>query len=269
MTLSDEEKLTLAQAANTLENPSFTSNLTKTIGSTVETAMGILPNQLSNSLTEITRTALEKSLNGALFTLKPAKQRKPLNKTHQLLTGISGGVGGAFGIAALTIELPVSTTLMLRSIAEIARSCGEDINSAETKMACLEVFALSDTAKKHGSETGYYAVRSLLAKSLSDAATHITTQGLGQQGSPALVKFINKIAARFSIPISEKIAAQSIPAIGAIGGASINLMFMRYFQEIARAHFAIRQLEKKHNPALVKKTYEKIVLNQKNASILR
>lgn len=269
MSLSDEEKLILTRSANTLENPSFTSNLTKTIGRTVETALGILPNQLSSSLTDITRTALEKSLNGALFTLKPVKQGKPFNKTHQLLTGISGGVGGAFGIAALTIELPISTTLMLRSIAEIARCCGEDINSAETKMACLEVFALSDTAKKHGTETGYYAVRSLLAKSLSDAATQITTQGLGQRGSPALVKVINKIATRFSIPVSEKIAAQSIPAIGAIGGASINLMFMRYFQEIASAHFTIRQLERKHNPALVKKIYEKIVLDQKKASVLR
>jgi hypothetical protein len=39
----------------------------------------------------------------------------------------TGGVGGLFGLPALAIELPISTTIMLRSIADIARSEDEDI----------------------------------------------------------------------------------------------------------------------------------------------
>jgi hypothetical protein len=47
-------------------------------------------------------------------------------------------------------------------IADIARFYGENLRHGNTKMACLEVFALSETTR-HGSETGYYAIRSILA----------------------------------------------------------------------------------------------------------
>ncbi len=146
---------------------------------------------------------------------------------------------------------------MLRSIADIARSHGENINQPETKLACLEVFALSSgDSKDNNSETGYYAIHSLLAKSISDAVSQLTAQELSRQRSPALIKILNTIAARFSIPVSEKIAAQSIPVIGAIGGASINFMFIKYFQEIAEAHFTVRSLENKHTQAVVKYNFE-------------
>lgn len=262
MTLSPEDQQQLALAAKILEHPAFMSSLTRKMGRTVEKVIGILPDQLSGSITNITRTALEKSLEGALFTLKPKKTSGKYPKTHQWLAGLSGAVGGSFGLAALAVELPLSTTIMFRSIAEIARNNGEDIQSPATKMACLEVFALSDATNKPSSETGYYAIRSLLAKSLSDAASQISVQGLNLQGSPALVNAINKIAARFSIPVSEKLAAQSVPIIGAIGGATVNLLFIRYFQEIADAHFTIRRLERKYSPKTIKKMYQKIIAKQ-------
>ena len=43
-----------------------------------------------------------------------------------VLSAASGAAGGAFGLASLPVELPVSTTIMLRSIADIARAEGED-----------------------------------------------------------------------------------------------------------------------------------------------
>ncbi len=261
MKLAPHDVLILHAAADLLENPSFSSKVTKTVGSTIEKTIAILPTQVSLSLNDITRTALEKSLEGAIFTLSSRESSKPYKKTHQFLAGLSGAIGGAFGFAAITAELPLSTTIMLRSIAEIARYHGENVSHANTKMACLEVFALSDSAK-HGSETGYYAIRSLLAKSLSDAATQLATPSLSKETAPLISKAINQIAARFSIPITEKIAAQSIPVIGAIGGASINLMFIRYFQGLAHAHFALRHLERKYTPELVKLNYQKWVARQ-------
>ena len=257
MQLSPKDQLKLAHAVNILGNPSFTNKVTKTVGRTVEKAVGILPDQFTKSLTQITRKALDKSLEGALLTLPQRKHRNAWKKTHQLLACASGAVGGAFGLPALAIELPVSTTIMLRSIADIARSHGENINQPETKLACLEVFALSSgDSKDNSSETGYYAIRSLLAKSISDAVSQLTTQELSRQSSPALIKILNTIAARFSIPVSEKIAAQSIPIIGAIGGASINFMFIKYFQEIAEAHFTVRSLENKYTQTVVKYNFE-------------
>jgi len=45
-----------------------------------------------------------------------------------------------FWFPGLLIELPVTTTVMLHSIAEIARSQGEDLRNPESALACLEVF---------------------------------------------------------------------------------------------------------------------------------
>ncbi len=257
MKLSQEDQRKLAEAAKILAHPSFTHKITQSAAQTIEKTTQLLPERLTKSLTRITRSTLEKSLDSALLTLHPQKHSQPRKKTHQLFASISGAAGGAFGLPALAVELPVSTTIMLRSIAEIARSQGEDINSPETKLACLEVFALSQEATPtKDAETGYYAIRSLLAKSISDAASRLTVQELSKQSSPALAKLLNSIAARFSIPVSEKMTAQSIPAIGAIGGASINLLFIRYFQEIAEAHFTIRFLEKKYTAQHIEKLFK-------------
>jgi len=260
MKLSQEDQRKLTDAANILAYPSFTSKITQSATQTIEKTARLLPEQLTKSLIRLSRTALEKSLESALLTMQPQNHLKPRKKTHQFFACISGAAGGAFGLPALAVELPVSTTIMLRSIAEIARNQGEDINNPETKLACLEVFALSHHAiSENNAETGYYAIRSLLAKSISDAASRLTAQELSKQSSPALVKLLKTIATRFSITVSEKMAAQSIPAIGAIGGASINLLFIRYFQEIAEAHFAVRFLEKKYTAEHIKKLFEQEV----------
>jgi len=260
MKLTANDLRILQQAAHILENPSFSSKITKSVGGAVEKTIAILPTQVSLSLNDITRTALEKSLEGAIFTLSERKSSRPFNKTHQFFAGLSGALGGFLGLAAITAELPLSTTIMLRSIAEIARYHGENLSHPNTKMACLEVFALSDSAK-HGSETGYYAIRSILAKSLSEAASQLATPSLSKESASFMSKAIKQIAARFSVPVSEKIAAQTIPVLGAIGGASINLLFIRYFQDLAHAHFAIRYLERQYTPELIKLNYQKCISN--------
>ncbi len=206
MKLTANDLLVLHQAAEVLENPSFGSRMTKTVGGAVEKTIAILPAQVSLSLNDMTRTALEKSLEGAIFTLNSRKSSIPFNKRHKFFAGLSGALGGVFGFTAITIELPLSTTIMLRSIADIARFHGENLSHASTKMACLEVFALSDNAK-HGSETGYYAIRSILAKVLADASAQLTPPSISKESAPLVSKAINQIAARFSIPVSEKLAA--------------------------------------------------------------
>jgi len=50
----------------------------------------------------------------------------------------------------------------------------------------------------------------------------------------------------FSIQVSEKAAAQAVPAIGAAGGAIINPLFIDQFQDMTYGHFIIRRLERKY-----------------------
>lgn len=60
---------------------------------------------------------------------------------HKALVTGSGIAGGAVGLASLPVELPISTTIILRSIADIARNEGHDVSLLEVKLACLEVLA--------------------------------------------------------------------------------------------------------------------------------
>jgi hypothetical protein len=148
---------------------------------------------------------------------------------------------------------------MLRSIAEIARSHGESITSPETKLACLEVFAFGGTSKSdESSEHGYFAVRALLTKSISDAVEFITEKGFTKRSAPILMKLIMKIAQRFGIQITEKAAAQAIPALGAAGGALINTIFIDHFQDMAKGHFTVRKLERAYGKEFIKELYSKL-----------
>jgi hypothetical protein len=142
---------------------------------------------------------------------------------------------------------------------DIARGEGENIHTVETQLACLEVFALgSNSQTDNDAETGYYATRTALARAVSEAAKYIAEKGIAEEGAPAIVRLISKIAIRFSVPVSEKFAAQSIPAIGAAGGAAINLIFINHFQDMARGHFTIRRLERKYGTKVVQSEYERL-----------
>ncbi len=249
----------LVQAAHSLESMSLATRMSQLIGMPIEKAMSALPGHWSTIVARLTKTALKKALDGALLSLKTTPS-EPANKTHTVLAGLSGALGGSFGIAALAIELPVSATIMLRSIADIARSEGEDLEDMDTKMACLTVFALSGGgAGSESADTSYYAVRSFLSKALSDTAKHIAARGLSTEGAPAFVKLLSAVSTRFSVPVSEKLAAQTIPVIGLIGGASINLLFINHYQKMAKAHFTVRRLERRYGEEFIKQTYTEIV----------
>ena len=133
------------------------------------------------------------------------------------------------------------------------------MGSAATQLACLEVFALGGRSEADDSaETGYYATRAALASAVSEAARHIARRGLVEEGAPAIVRMITAIASRFSVTVSEKFAAQSVPAIGAAGGAAINLLFINHFQDMARGHFTVRRLERKYGEIVIREEYRRI-----------
>jgi hypothetical protein len=256
----------LANAVQQLESSNLATSLSHMVGMPIEKAMAALPGHWSNIVSRLTRKALEKALDTALYSLNK-KPLKPKNKIHTLLVGFSGAVGGTFGITALAVELPVSATIMLRSIADIARSYDEDLDELDSKIACLTVFALSGggnskpSTKSEAADTSYYAVRSFLTKALGDTTNHITVHGLSKESAPIMVQFINAVSTRFSIPVSEKLAAQSLPIIGAVSGASVNFLFIKHYQKMAKAHFSIRALERIYGSKTVEKRYKDIVNN--------
>ena len=258
-TMIEKDIQELKTAKQLLENPGIAARITDFIGTPIEKGIKKLPKNWSEKLREVTNDSLLKAANVAIFTMKNSHGEMPSNIWHKISVAASGSVGGLFGLPGLAAELPVSTTIMLRSIADIARSNGENINDIKTKLACLEVFALGGKSKSDdGSESGYYAIRTVLAKSVSEAAQFIAKNGFVEEGAPAIIRLFIKISGKFGIQVTEKIAAQSIPVIGAVGGALINTMFIDHFQDMAKGHFIVRKLERKYCENEIKKAYEKL-----------
>jgi hypothetical protein len=259
MKLTPEDLEALALAKSRLEHPSLAARLTDALASPLEKGLARLPRKLSAVVHAATRKSIEKALAFAVATIRGRRQYRHSRALHKIAVMTSGATGGAFGLAALPIELPISTVIMLRSISDIARCEGEDLKSPETMLNCLQVFALGGRSDKDdASETGYYAVRTALSKAVSEAVQFIGNRGVTVKGAPILVRFVSSIASRFGVVVSEEIAAMAIPAIGAVGGALINTIFMDHFQSIAQGHFVVRRLERRYGADLIKAEYQRL-----------
>lgn len=258
--LDSEALRDLAEAKYILENPSLAARITNSIGQPIEKGLDLLSDSTKAKISKYTQAALLQASDVAIFSVSNNAQMKPSsNRFHKLGVAVTGGVGGFFGLAGLALELPTSTTIMLRSIADIARSQGEPIQEKEGKLACLEVLALGGpTQHDDATESGYYAVRAMLANSVSAASRHLATKGLSEEGAPVIMRLITTVAQRFGIQVSEKAAAQAIPLIGAASGAIINTIFMDHFQQMAKGHFTIRRLERTYGTQTIKEAYTEL-----------
>ena len=259
MSLSDVDREALRTAKHLLETPGLGARITGMIGMPMEKALELLPAHWTDVVSRATRKSLDTALHLALTTLGDHERPRARDALHRLAVAATGAGGGAFGLMGLPLELPVSTTIMLRSIADIARSEGEQLQTPEAKMACLEVFALGGrSAADDASESAYFLVRAALAKSITDAAAFVAQRGLAEQGAPALLRLLAQIASRFGATVSQKLAAQAVPVVGAAGGAVINVMFIDHFQDMARGHFTVRRLERLYSPELIRAEYDKL-----------
>lgn len=258
MSLTAEDQEALREAHTLLTKPGLAARLADLFGRPLESVFRALPKSVHGSIEAAVQKAVRQCLDVAVNSLgKPGGPRADL--LHRVATGVAGAAGGAFGLAALAVELPVTTTVMMRSIADIARRQGEDLRDPEARLACLSVFALGGRGSQDdASESGYYAIRAMLAKTVSDTARYIAERGLAEEGAPVLVRFLATIASRFGVVVSEKAAAQAVPVIGAAGGATINVLFMEHFQNVARGHFTIRRLERRYGAGPVRAEYEQL-----------
>src|SRR6266481_342937 len=256
--MTEDDLASLRSAATALEHPGLAARLTNMVGKPIELIGYALPASASQAITAATSKALEMALEAALRTMHHTP-RAGSQLFHKALATASGAAGGAFGLATLPIELPVSTIIMLRSIAEIARGEGEDLSDPEAALSCVQVFALGGRpGSADASESGYFAVRGMLAKSVTQAARFVVERGILEEGSPILVRFISLVASRFGFIVTQKLAAQAIPLVGALGGAAVNYAFVEHFQEVAQGHFTVRRLERAYGKDIVRREYERL-----------
>jgi len=260
--LPEEVLAELREAKATLEHHGLADRLTELIGAPITASIKMLPEIAENALHQAVEKSLQKALQVAVRTLgEQTAGGKPKLLSHKLMAGLSGAAGGAFGLTTVAIELPVSTVLILRSVADIARSQGEDLTDVKTQLACLEVFAIDGGKRREiddETEIGYFAVRAAMSKQVADASKYLLQHGAAETSAPPLLRLLQIIGNRFGMVVSEKLAAQAIPVIGAVGGALINSYFIDHYQSLARAHFTVRRLEREHGKTLIEEAFHRV-----------
>lgn len=251
--LPPEIRAELARAVAQLEDVSLAARFSATIGMPIEALKNRLPRSAQLLLDGAVKRALASAMQAALRA-QPSANPTPLPAAwfHRGLAAAAGAAGGAFGLPGTLVELPVSTTLLLRQIAAVAEANGETLGDPLIAAECLKVFALGGRDRRDdAAESGYFAVRLALAEALKGAV------GKGLAGV-MLPGFLGSIAARFGGPVALKLSAQAAPVIGAAAGAAVNIAFLEHFRGIAEGHFTVRRLERLHGPVAVRAAYQEL-----------
>ena len=263
--MNEKDLSDLKTAVMFLENPSLGAKIADLVGIPIEKAIALLPDKVTKTIGSSTQKAIHGALKLSLKTLEhhdtksATEPPEASNWWHKAACAATGAVGGAFGMPALTIELPISTTIMMRSIADVARSEGADMQDIQTQLECVQILALGGPSNSDdAAEIGYFIARETMTKAVSEAATHIAKNGLQKEGAPVILRLITQIAERYSINVTEKAAAQLVPVVGGIAGTLINTIFIDHFQDMARGHFTIRRLEYKYTHELVRQKYHEL-----------
>lgn len=262
--LSADELQELQWAHRHLEHPSFAARLSSVIGVPIERTLMLLPRTWYRAIQVGATRSIEQASRIAIKTLRPRNGSRGDQGKHLGLAALAGMLGGFAGPPGLLLELPAMTILLLRSIAGIAEAHGEDLATADGRMACVEVFGLGARSRDDdAAETGYYGLRTTLAFHFGGS---LGSSGISPKNLPGGMDFLRGIASRFGVAVSDDIAARLLPAVGAVSGALLNLIFMQHFQDVAKGHFIVRRLERKYGPEIIHETYDQISRQAQHAN---
>ena len=182
--LSADDLQFLDEAALYLERPSFLIRVAEFVGQPAERLLKLLPQRAHAMLSQIAQAAVERAFGVAVRSLSsrwPLLERwKPAAgpRLHVALTAITGGAGGLFGWPGAAVEIPITTTLMMRSIAQIARKNGADLSDPAVLMHCLAVFSYG-SPKLEAMESAFLSWRVAMAAAVAEAASYIALHGAG------------------------------------------------------------------------------------------
>lgn len=262
----EEDWAALERAVQALERPSLAARVTTLLGLPVSAGLRRLPPGWQTLLAGASERAITAAVAAAVRTLGEEPPRGEHDRLHRYAAVATGAVGGFFGLPALVVELPVTTTLMLRAIADTAARHGEDPRELKTRLACVEVFALGGrTRADDDAELGYYELRAALALQLRALPLDALARGAGR-AVPGAEAFVRAIAGRFGVVVSDKVAAQAVPILGAAAGAALNGIFMRHFQTVAEGHFSLRALERRHGREAVEAAYRALAAREQEGA---
>ncbi|MEM1075000.1 MAG: EcsC family protein [Pseudomonadota bacterium] len=201
---------------------SFGIDLLNLIGGRAEGLLDRLPEAVRSHLDGATTRALEQAMKAAHESRGLVSDQKSwLNAT---IGAAMGAVGGLGGLPTALAELPVTTTLLLRVIEGVAVEHGFDAADEGVQFDCIQVFASAGPLEvDDGADLGFISAR-------------VTLTGTAVQS------LITRVSPRLATVLGQKLAAQTIPILGAVAGAATNYAYTSYYQEMAHVHFGLRRL---------------------------
>lgn len=262
----------LRMAANYLENPSYLMRIADSIGRPVQGIAGaIVPERVA----KISQAAIEKAMELVASTIsnkhcdapmgfhdaEEAARRKSF--WYKIGAAAMGVPGGFLGLPGLAIELPMTTGIMLRSIASIASEFGHDVGTRSVRLECIGVLSQGGPGSDDDAMgSSYLTSRLAMARLIQEATEFLAkqsatsfAQAMASKSAPVLVQFIANVAFRFNVVVTQKFLVQCVPVIGAGTGAFINAAFCDHFNHVARFHFGIRKLETEFGVERVQRIY--------------
>ncbi|MEQ8256410.1 MAG: EcsC family protein [Roseovarius confluentis] len=192
------------------------------VGGQAEGLLSRLPVPVRSRLDDST----ERALRMAMETAHRSRGYFPDSPgwLSRAMTTAMGAAGGAGGLPTALAELPVTTTVLLRAIQDVAAEYGFDPDEPGVQYDCIKVFAAAGPLDHDdGSDLAFLSTRV--------AVTGKAVQAL-----------VAKVAPRLATVLGQKLAAQTVPVLGAAAGAATNYAFTSYYQQMAHVHFGLRRL---------------------------
>lgn len=216
----DAEMAALAERYRKASGPGI--QVLNLLGSSAEGLLDRLPETVRDRLDEGTEKALFLTMKAAHRSRGwVADQPGWLNTTVTTAMGAAGGFGG---LPTAMAELPVTTAVLLRAIQGVAVEHGFDAAAENVQFDCVQVFASAGPlAHDDGADMAFLATRMAL-------------RGASMQA------LVAKVAPRLAQVLGQKLAAQTVPVLGAVAGAATNYAYTSYYQDIAHVHFRLRRL---------------------------
>lgn len=213
---------------------SLVIDLLNYVGGQADGLIERLPQGVQDGLSAQTERALGLALEAATRS-RSTLGDGPSWLSKALTTGM-GAAGGFGGLPSALAELPITTTVLLRSIQSIAQEHGFDTSEDAVKYDCIQVFAVAGPLEDDdGSDLAFLSTRVLV-------------------NGAAIKQLIARVAPRFGVVLGQKLAAQTVPVLGAAAGAATNYAYTSYYQDMAHVHFGLRRLAIKADVDFVQMT---------------
>jgi hypothetical protein len=275
----------LQKAAEYLENPSYLTKIAECVGKPVEWVLTKVDKVSPISTTEIIDCMLKGIMKGAVANLpkeildldfQDAYEKSIRDgRWHTTTTAFTGGLGGLFGLAALAVELPISTGVMFRSIASTARNFGRDLTDPETFLDCVSVFSYGGgPSTDDAMDSTYLTMRMTMATEMRVAAQFLAkntgetfAQQIAKGNCPAVIAFLSRVAARFNLTLTPKMAAFLVPGISVGTGALVNSAFAQHFNRVAEYHFGMERLAANYGDDLVWEEYRTAAIKGRRGTV--